>query len=71
MRGAFFLRAVGRLKPGVTVQQARDRIAIVGTELSCPISEPDRQRIGHDAAELCLKTLPGISARASLHFSPR
>jgi len=26
MRGAFFLRAVGRLKPGVTVQQARDAL---------------------------------------------
>jgi len=71
MRGSFFLRVVGRPETGDDRSTSARRIAIVGRELSCPISEQHRQRILSRRCGLCLKTLPGISARASLHFSPR
>ena len=51
MRGSCVLRVVGRLKPGMTLQQARAALPSLEAKLSRPISEQDRQLIGHDAED--------------------
>ena len=63
MRGILFLRVVGRLKPGMTVQQAR--AALPSLEESYRAQYPNNidSAFGHDAARRCRKTLPEFPRR--------
>ena len=52
MRGTAFLRAVGRLKPGVTIEQARAALAIAREQLSLAVSGEDRCEIRHGSEDV-------------------
>ena len=55
MRGTGFLRVVGRLKPGVTVQQVRAALPALDQSYHAQYPGEDRRRHVHDRSRRCRK----------------